>query len=70
MLVGEIKDRIEFEKSRCKINFKNKVCVVTGGANGIGFCIVNEFSKLEAKVAFKWALINGNVFDWVNWNWK
>lgn len=34
------------------MNFKNKVCVVTGGANGIGLCIVNEFAKKGAKVAF------------------
>jgi NAD(P)-dependent dehydrogenase (short-subunit alcohol dehydrogenase family) len=32
--------------------FENKVCVVTGGANGIGLCIVNEFSKKRSKVAF------------------
>lgn len=34
------------------MNFENKVCVVTGGANGIGLCIVNEFVKRKAKVAF------------------
>lgn len=34
------------------MNFKNKVCVVTGGANGIGHCIVNEFVNKGAKVAF------------------
>ncbi|HBE80973.1 MAG TPA: short-chain dehydrogenase [Firmicutes bacterium] len=34
------------------MNFENKVCVVTGGANGIGLCIVNEFAKNKAKVAF------------------
>lgn len=32
--------------------FENKICVVTGGANGIGFCIVNEFVKKGAKVAY------------------
>lgn len=34
------------------MNFKNKTCVVTGGANGIGLCIVNEFARRGAKVAF------------------
>jgi NAD(P)-dependent dehydrogenase (short-subunit alcohol dehydrogenase family) len=34
------------------MNFSNKICVVTGGANGIGLCIVNEFAKSRAKVAF------------------
>lgn len=34
------------------MNFKNKICVVTGGANGIGFCIINEFAGMGAKVAF------------------
>jgi NAD(P)-dependent dehydrogenase (short-subunit alcohol dehydrogenase family) len=34
------------------MNFTGKVCVVTGGANGIGLCIVNEFSRIGAKVAF------------------
>lgn len=32
--------------------YQNKVCVVTGGANGIGLCIVNEFAKKGTKVAF------------------
>lgn len=32
--------------------FENKVCVVTGGANGIGLCIVNEFVRKRSKVAF------------------
>lgn len=34
------------------MSFKDKVCVVTGGANGIGLCIVNEFAKKGSKVAF------------------
>ena len=34
------------------MNFVNKICVVTGGANGIGLCIVNEFVEKGAKVAF------------------
>jgi NAD(P)-dependent dehydrogenase (short-subunit alcohol dehydrogenase family) len=33
------------------MNFENKICVITGGANGIGLCIVNEFAKNRAKVA-------------------
>ena len=32
------------------MNFENKVCVITGGANGIGLCIANEFAKCKAKV--------------------
>lgn len=34
------------------MNFENKICVVTGGANGIGLCIVNQFVKEGAKVVF------------------
>lgn len=34
------------------MSFDNKICVVTGGAKGIGNCIVNEFAKKGAKVAF------------------
>jgi NAD(P)-dependent dehydrogenase (short-subunit alcohol dehydrogenase family) len=34
------------------MNFKNKVCVITGAANGIGLCIINEFAKRGTKVAF------------------
>jgi NAD(P)-dependent dehydrogenase (short-subunit alcohol dehydrogenase family) len=34
------------------MNFENKICVVTGGAGGIGLCIVNEFVKKGAQVAF------------------
>lgn len=30
----------------------NKVCVITGGANGIGRCLVRETAKQGAKVAF------------------
>lgn len=33
------------------MNFKDKVCVITGGANGIGRCIVEEFIKVGAKVS-------------------
>lgn len=34
------------------MGFRDKVCVVTGGANGIGRCIVEEFLKADANVAF------------------
>ena len=34
------------------MGFTNKVCVVTGGALGIGRCMTQEFAKLGAKVAF------------------
>jgi len=34
------------------MKFKDKVCVITGGALGIGRCLVREFAKAGAKVAF------------------
>ena len=34
------------------MDYTNRVCVVTGGANGIGRCIVEEFAKAGAFVAF------------------
>ncbi|NLY43228.1 MAG: SDR family oxidoreductase [Clostridiaceae bacterium] len=33
------------------MSFKNKVCVVTGGANGIGFTIAHEFAKAGSSIA-------------------
>lgn len=34
------------------MKFDNKVCVITGGALGIGRCLVREFAKNGCKVAF------------------
>lgn len=34
------------------MDFKNKVCVITGGALGIGRCLTREFSRAGAKVIF------------------
>jgi len=33
-------------------SFTDKVCVITGGANGIGLCILREFAQLGARCAF------------------
>ncbi len=38
-------------ENRMKIEFKNKVAVITGGACGIGKCIADEFEKNGASVA-------------------
>jgi len=34
------------------MDFQNKVCVVTGGANGIGRCLVKQFLEAGSYVAF------------------
>lgn len=34
------------------MNFKNKVCVITGGALGIGRCLTREFASSGARVIF------------------
>lgn len=33
-------------------DFSGKVCVITGGANGIGRCMVEKFAEAGAKIAF------------------
>jgi len=39
------------KNEREKMKFKNKVCVITGGANGIGRCIAEQFMAEGAKAA-------------------
>lgn len=34
------------------MRFKDKICVITGGANGIGACMAKEFAASGASVAF------------------
>jgi NAD(P)-dependent dehydrogenase (short-subunit alcohol dehydrogenase family) len=34
------------------MKLENKVCVITGGAHGIGLCIAREFAKLGSNIAF------------------
>lgn len=33
------------------MSFRNKICVITGGANGIGLCIAKEFAGQGARLA-------------------
>ena len=40
-------DSFGFWKGR-KMNFQNKVVVITGGAHGIGLCAAEEFRKYGA----------------------
>lgn len=42
-------DLFDFEKGR-KMNFQDKVVVITGGAHGIGLCAADEFKKYGAHV--------------------
>ena len=42
-------DLFDFEKER-KMNFQDKVVVITGGAHGIGLCAADEFKKYGAHV--------------------
>ena len=43
------------------MNFENKVIVITGGAQGIGLCVANEFRKLNAHVCVS-DCIEGNHY--------
>lgn len=43
---------MEYIKEMGDDMFQGKVCVITGGAKGIGRCLVEEFSKLGCSIAF------------------
>lgn len=48
---GEMKRASKGQKGNLTFNFKDKVVVVTGGAYGIGKCIMEEFTRAGAQVA-------------------
>lgn len=42
---------LDITKGRLRMDFKNKVAVITGGAHGIAKAIVEQFTALGANVA-------------------
>ena len=42
---------IPTKRTETNMDFKDKVVIITGGAQGIGRCIAEEFEKLGATVA-------------------